>query len=93
MKVKVWNADQSKYLGVGEMHREDLKIVDDNDETKVICTLPDHPHIRMENGDILAGCECWWTEDDPDFDEEADKLFDKMKGSINDWEMKGYRRK
>jgi hypothetical protein len=92
MNVKVWSADQSKYLGVGEMHREDLRVVDDKDETKVLCILPDHPHIIMENGDILYGCECWW-EEDTDFDEEADKLIDKMKGSIDDWEMKGYRRK
>ncbi len=65
MRVKVYAPDdKTKFIGFGEMHREELIIVDDNDETKIVCKLPDHPHIKLDNGDMIVGLECWWTEDD-----------------------------
>jgi hypothetical protein len=60
MKVRVFSPDQQEFIGIGEMHREDLTVVDDNDESKVICILPDHPHIVMDDGTTLCGIECWW---------------------------------
>jgi hypothetical protein len=61
MKVAVFTPDTQEPMGIGEMHLEDLEVVDDDDETKVLYVLKDHPHILMEDGEIITGIECWWT--------------------------------
>jgi hypothetical protein len=60
MRVLVYETDQKTIIGLGEMHREDVQVVDDNDNTKILCTLKDHPHITLDKGGIVLGCECWW---------------------------------
>lgn len=58
MEVVVFTAEHEELVGAGELHREDLHVVDDKD--KIIFTLKDHPHIIMEDGEIILGLECWW---------------------------------
>lgn len=48
-------------IGIGELGYEDVTVVDDNDDSKVLFTLEHHPRIVMEDGEILYGIECWWT--------------------------------
>lgn len=60
MRVRVFETDKKTLIGLGEMHREDLDIVSDNDHKNVICTLRDHPHIDLDDGRVMFGCECWW---------------------------------
>lgn len=49
----------------------------------------------MQPGDISEKCGCPDNEllTEEEWDEMADRKYDKMKDSINMWEMKGYRRK
>lgn len=60
MQVVVFDTDNKIPIGVGEMHLEDLRVVDDDDDTKILFILKDHPHIVMEDGKLFAGIECWW---------------------------------
>jgi len=53
--------DPDIFIGTGIMVREDLTVVADNDDNKVLFTLKDHPKITMDNdGEIYYGIECWW---------------------------------
>jgi hypothetical protein len=49
--------------------------------------------LPIQEGDITYKCGA--TDDDLFTEEEweADQMYDKMKGSIDDWEMKGHRRR
>ena len=62
MKVLVFEPDNPREpKGIGELvRREDLNIVDDCDETKILLTIPNHPVIIMEDGEIVYGIDCWW---------------------------------
>lgn len=60
MRVRVFEPDMKILMGLGEMHREDLRIVDDNDDSKILCVLKDHPHITLDDGRVVLGCTCWW---------------------------------
>jgi len=64
MKVCVFDAhDPEMPIGIGDLcRREDLQIVDDKDDSKILCTIPNQPVIVMEEtGDIVYGIECWWV--------------------------------
>lgn len=51
-RVRVWNADQSKYLGLGTLTRwEPVEIMGFKTES---------PVIRLETGSEIRGVECWW---------------------------------
>ena len=49
----------SEIIGCGECRREDVKVVDD-DDSKIVYTLHDHPVITLEDGNMICGIECWW---------------------------------
>lgn len=61
MKVMVFTADTQEPIGIGDLGYEDVKVVDDDDDSKVLFTLKNHPRIVMEDGEIVYGIECWWT--------------------------------
>jgi hypothetical protein len=64
MKVCIFDAkDPEMPFGMGDLcRREDLVILSEEDENTVLCTIPDHPVIIMEEtGDILYGIQCWWV--------------------------------
>lgn len=63
MKVVVFppDGDGDLLIGIGDMHREDVPVIDDDDDSKILYVLKDHPVIVMEEtGDIYCGIECWW---------------------------------
>jgi hypothetical protein len=63
MKVMVFDAkDPEIPIGMGDLCRtEDIQIASDEDMSRIVCTIKDHPVIVMEEtGDILYGIECWW---------------------------------
>jgi hypothetical protein len=59
MKVVVFD-EMNEPIGIGELTRyEDLTITDDNN--KVLCKVKT-PVIIMEDGEMVAGFECWWMD-------------------------------
>ncbi len=38
-----------------------------------------NPRIRLDNGGVVYGCECWWGD------------IKTLKGYIKDWKKKGYK--
>jgi hypothetical protein len=51
--------EEMNILGLGSCRIEDVTIVND-DDTKVLDVLHDHPVITMEDGEMICGIECWW---------------------------------
>lgn len=62
MKVMVFEAhDPEIPIGMGDLCRtEDIQVCTDEDMSRVVFVLKDHPVIVMEDGEVLRGIECWW---------------------------------
>lgn len=59
MKVRVLSPDKSEDWGVGEIIEVTELFLELGDGSKVLLT-DSYPIIRLEDGRIVEGLDCWW---------------------------------
>lgn len=56
-RVYVFNADKSEYWGLGTITKVEPLIIE---ETKEVVSTDYPSQIKLDNGKITQGLECWW---------------------------------
>ena len=69
LRVKVFSADKSGYLGLGTIIGFEKVQIGGN--------ILSVPVIRLDNGKVLRGYECWWISK-----EEADEIEKALFGKV-----------
>lgn len=60
MRVHVFSGDKSQELGFGVIESLDhIQFTDNNGN--VLFESKTVPNIKLDNGNNILGCECWWV--------------------------------
>jgi hypothetical protein len=59
MKVRVLSPDKSEDWGVGEVIKVTQLFLELDDGTKLLLS-DTYPIIRLEDGRVIGGLDCWW---------------------------------